>query len=348
MKAVRVVRHGEPQDAIEVQEIAAEEPAAGQVRVQVLAASLNFGDLARCRGGVAAVVSAVPFTLGMDCCGIVEVAGPGMEQWIGQRVVGMTPQSLGGMADQAVLGTVFEAPWGLSDVEASAMLLPFHLGMLALHERARLTAEEVLLVRGAASAVGSAAVQLGVAAGARVIAVVGTSEKAALCRRLGAHEVLTPDDATVFDRVMDLTADRGVDVVFDPVGGAATEQYWTCGALGARYLAVGYNDDPESGMTGRPLRRLSMANATAMGVLLAYLDTPRSFRQLGINAFPPQTGARVHRELLQLFAEGTVRPLVGAVVDWQGVPARLSDHAARRTSGRSVAVPDLGEVRNTS
>lgn len=339
MQAVRVVRHGEPDEAIEIQQVPVEEPGPGQVRVQVMAASLNFGDLARCRGALASVMAPPPFTLGMDCCGVVEAAGAGMEQWTGRRVVGMTPQSLGGMADRAILGTVFEAPESLGDVEAAAFLLPFHVGLLALHERARILPEETLLVRGAASAVGTAAIQLGVAAGARVIAVTGSPDKAGLCRGLGAHEVITPDDAGVFEQVMDLTGDRGADVIFDPIGGEATEHYWTCGGLGARYLAVGFNDDPQSGMTGRPLRRVSMSNLTVMGVLLAYLDTPRAFRQLGIHAFPPCTGVRVHQQLLQLLAEGTVHPVVGAVVTWDQVASQLADHAARRTTGRSVAVP---------
>ena len=111
--------------------------------------------------------------------------------------------------------------------------------------------------------------------------------------------------------VMDETGDRGADVIFDPIGGDQTETLWTCGALGGRYLAVGFNDDPESGLTGRALRKLSMANMTVMGVLLAYLDTPRDFRRFGINGFPPEVGQRVHEHLLELVAAGRIRPVVG-------------------------------------
>lgn len=341
MRAVRVVRHGEPDEAIEVQDVEVPEPVAGEVRVQVAAASLNFGDIARCRGGVAAVMAQPPFTLGMDVAGVVDAAGAGMEQWVGRRVVGICPQSLGGLAEQALAGAVFEAPASFDDVTAAAFTLPFHVSWLALHERARLQPGETVVVRGGASAVGTAAIQLAVAAGARVIALAGGPDKAALCLGLGAHRAVDtsdPDGPGFFDVVMDETSERGADVVFDPIGGDLTEAMWTCGALGGRYLAVGFNDDPESGLTGRALRKLSMANMTAMGVLLAYLEVPRAYRQFGINPFPPETGRRVHEALLELAASGAIRPTVGRTVGLDEVAAALGDHAARRTSGRTVAV----------
>src|SRR6185436_17642467 len=130
-----------------------------------------------------------PFTLGMDVCGVVDAAGAGAEEWIGRRVLGICNQSLGGMAEHALVpGTaVFDAPPELDDVEAAALTLPFHVGHLALSRRAGLQAGEHLLVVGGASAVGTAAIQLGVAAGANVIAVAGGSEKGALCQKLGAE-----------------------------------------------------------------------------------------------------------------------------------------------------------------
>lgn len=335
MRAVRVLRHADPLEAIEVLDVPVPEPAPGQVLVQVSAASLNFGDIARCRGGVAAVMAEPPFTLGMDVAGTV-TAAPGAEEWVGRRVVGICPQSLGGLAEHALAGTWFEAPPGLDDVEAAAFTLPFHVSYLALHERAQLRPGETVLVRGGASAVGTAAIQLAVAAGARVLAVAGGAEKGRLCADLGAERAIDQETEDVFEVVMDETGDRGADVVFDPIGGEQTETMWTCGALGGRYLAVGFNDDPESGLTGRPLRKLSMANLTVMGVLLAYLDVPRAFRQFGVNPFPPSTGVRVHAALLDLLAEGRIRPVVGRRIGLDDVAAALEDHAARRTSGRTV------------
>ena len=165
MRAVRVVRNATPREAIEVGEVPVPEPGPGEVRVAVAAASLNFGDIARCKGGVAAVMAEPPFTLGMDVAGVVDATGEGREEWMGRRVVGMANQSLGGMAEHALCATVFDAPPELDDVEAAAFTLPFHLGWLALHERAGLQAGETVLVRSGASAVGTAAIQLAVAAG---------------------------------------------------------------------------------------------------------------------------------------------------------------------------------------
>lgn len=337
MKAVRVVRHGPPSEVVEVLDVEVPEPGPGEVRVAVAAASLNFGDIARCAGGVAFVQGEPPFTLGMDVCGVVDAAGEGREDWVGKRVVGMANQSLGGMAEYALCQTVFDAPPELDDAEAAAFTLPYHLGWLALHERAGLQAGETVLVRSGASAVGTAAIQLAVAAGAHVVATAGSPEKLELCTELGAEHVVDHSWGDVFDTVVEATDGRGADVVYDPIGGEQTETYWTCAARGGRYLAVGFNDDPESGMTGRPLRKASMANVTIVGVILAYLDLPVEFRKLlGLNPFPPSVGERVHGELLRLVADGRIRPTIGRRLGFDEVAGALEDHAARRTSGRSV------------
>ncbi|MEP9361804.1 zinc-binding dehydrogenase [Nocardioides sp. CN2-186] len=337
MKAVRVLQHGDPSTAIEVRDdVEVPEPGPDQVRVAVAAASLNFGDIARCRGGVAAVMAQPPFTLGMDVAGVVEAVGPGAEEWLGRRVVGICPQSLGGLAERALAGPVFDAPPELDDVEAAAFTLPFHISYLALHERAAVQAGETVVVRGGASAVGTAAIQLAVAAGARVVAIAGGPEKTRLCADLGAEVTIDHTSDDLFDAIMDATGDRGAEVIFDPIGGEQTETLWTCGTRGGRYLAVGFNDDPESGLTGRPLRKLSMANLSVLGVLLAYLEVPRDFRRFGINPFPPETGRRVHAALLELVAAGKVRPVVGRTIGLDQVAGALEDHAARRTAGRTV------------
>src|SRR3954451_18153545 len=109
MRAARAPPHPAPAEAVAVEEVEPPEPGPGQVRLAVSAASLNFGDIARCRGGVAAVMAQPPFTLGMDVCGTVEAAGQGAEEWLGRRVVGLTPQSLGGLAEQALAGSWWAA-----------------------------------------------------------------------------------------------------------------------------------------------------------------------------------------------------------------------------------------------
>lgn len=336
VKAVRVVANGEPGAVVEVQDIDVPAVGLGEVLVDVAAASVNFGDIARCRGGVAAVLAEPPFTLGMDVAGVVAEAGDGMSEWVGRRVVGMAKMSLGGMAEKAIAAPVFDAPEAFDDVTAAAFLLPFHLGYLALHERAALQPGETLLVRSGASAVGTAAIQLGVAAGARVIATAGGADKAKLCASLGAELVIDHTSDDVFDAVVEHTGGVGAHVVFDPIGGEQTEAIWACAALGGRYLPVGFNDDPESGMTGRALRKVSMSNVSVVGVLCAYLDLPPEFRKFGINAFPTEVGRRVHAALLDLIASGAIAPTIGRVIPMSDVAAALEDHAARRTSGRTV------------
>jgi len=331
------VRHGAPTDALEVQDIPVPEVGPGEVRIAVSAASLNFGDIARCRGTVASVMGQVPFTLGMDVCGVVDAAGDGAEEWIGRRVVAMTNQSFGGVAEAALssLTSVFDAPPELDDIEAAAFTLPFHTGYLALHKRARLIAGETLLVVGGASAVGTAMIQLGVAAGAEVIAIAGGPEKGRLCEKLGATAIdYTTDD--IFDRVIALTDGRGADVVVDLIGGEQTETIWTCVAREGRYLPVGFNNDPESGLTGRPLRKVAMGNFSVLGVMLGYNEMPIELRKFGINTFPPEVGREVHGALLALVAAGAIRPVIGRRISMQEVAGALDDHEQRRTSGRTV------------
>jgi NADPH2:quinone reductase len=284
-----------------------------------------------------------PFTLGMDVCGVVEATGEGAEHLLGRRVVGITTMALGGIAESALAPahSVFDAPAKLDDFEAAALTLPFHVAYLALHTRARLVAGETVLVLGGASSVGTAAIQLAVAAGADVIAVAG-GDKGRICAQLGASLLIDSTSDDVFDRVMAHTDGHGADVVFDVVGGAATETTWTCVARDGRYLPVGFNDDPQSGMTGRPLRKVATGNFSVVGVLLSYNEVALQVRKAGLNPFPPATGAEVHAALCDLVARGAIRPVVGRRIGIDEVGAALEEHEQRRTSGRTVV--DLRSV----
>ena len=338
MKAVQVRTHGRPSEAIGIAEVAVPEPGPGEVRVAVSAASLNFGDGARALGGVATVMLKPPFTLGMDVCGVVEAAGPGSESWLGRRVVGMTKMALGGMAEKAIvpLAGLFEAPPGLDDAQAAGFLLPFHVSYLGLHVRAHLQAGEALLVSGAASGVGSAAVQLGAAAGAQVIALAGGADKGSYCQGLGASAAIDYQKDDLFERVMELTGGRGADVAFDLVGGDLTEVIWTCMALEGRYMPIGFNGDAQGGFTGRPLRKVSMGNFSVLGVMLAYGRAVGPMRRMGLNLYPPETGAKVHADLCALLAQGKIRPTVARRIRMSEVAAVLEEHMGRRTCGRTV------------
>jgi NADPH2:quinone reductase len=135
---------------------------------------------------------------------------------------------------------------------------------------------------------------------------------------------------------MELTGDRGADVVVDLVGGERTETTWTCVRREGRYIPVGFNDDPESGLTGRPLRKVSMGNFSVLGVMLGYTEMPIALRKFGINTFPPEVGQEVHRALLALVAAGSIRPVIGRRISMSEVADALTDHEQRRTTGRTV------------
>lgn len=334
MRAVRVTAHGAPSEVVRVEEVEPPVAEAGEVLIRVDAASLNFGDIARARGGVASVMAQPPFTLGMDVCGVVEGTD--------RRVVAVTKQAMGGMAELAVApeSSTWDAPPGLDDVHAAALTLPFHTTHLALHERAAVQPGEVVVVTAAASALGTAAIQLARAAGATVIAVAGGPDKTALCEQLGAEHTVdhTREGHDLFASVMDATGGHGADVCIDLVGGAATETTWTVMAHGGRYVSVGFNDDPDGGFTGRPLRKVSMGNFSVVGVLAAYGELPLDFRRFGLHPFPTATGRAVHEHLLQLLATGEIAPHVGRIIGPDDVGAALEDHEARHTTGRTVVL----------
>jgi len=340
MRALQVTENGTPGEVLKVVDVPVPEPRPGEVRVRVGAASLNFNDIDRCRGKLVSVPTPPPYTLGMDVCGVVDAAGEGAEQWMGRRVVAITVNALGGIAEQALAQTVsvFEAPEQLNDVEAAALTIPYHTTHLGLFERGGLQAGETLLVHSGASGLGTAAIQLGVAAGADVIAVVSSPEKAALCTSLGASLAIdhTAEEDWV-EAVFAHTGDQGAHVVCDLAGGSFVAPSWRATARGGRYLAVGYADDDENGMTGQPLRMASIGNISIVGVLCAYVDElDPGMRRFGFNPMPRSVGDEVHADLMRLVAQGEVKPHVGRRVSMEEAGAALDEHEARRSIGRTV------------
>ena len=137
MRALQVTRNGPPGEVLQVADVDVPEPGPGEVRVRVSAASLNFNDIDRCRGKLVSVPTPPPYTLGMDVCGVVDAAGAGCEEWLGQRVVAITKMALGGIAEYAIADdvSVFDAPPEFDDAEAAAFLLTFQTSHLALFRR---------------------------------------------------------------------------------------------------------------------------------------------------------------------------------------------------------------------
>jgi NADPH2:quinone reductase len=341
MRALQVTRNGPPGDVLRVAEVGVPEPGPGEVRVQVGAASLNFNDIDRCRGKLVSVPTPPPYTLGMDVCGVVDAAGDGSGEWLGKRVVAITKMALGGIAEYAIADdvSVFDAPPEFDDAEAAAFLLTFQTSHLALFRRGRLQAGETLVVHSAASGLGTAGIQLGKAAGARVIAVAGGPDKARLCAQVGADLVIDHTAEDFVEAVLAATGDAGAEVIYDLAGGDFAEKSWRCTAHGGRYLAVGFADDDNNGMTGRPLRMACIGNIDIVGVMLAWVRAvDPGMRRFGFNPFGRDVADAIHADLLRLAADGKIRPVIGRRVTMLEAGMALAEHEARRSSGRTVVL----------
>jgi NADPH2:quinone reductase len=343
MRALQVTRNGSPGEVLQVVDADMPAPGPGEVRIQVSAASLNFNDIDRCRGKLVSVPTPPPYTLGMDACGVVDAAGPGCEAWLGERVVAITKMALGGIAQYALADdvSVFRAPPQFDDAEAAAFLLPFQTSHLALFRRGRLQAGETVVVHSAASGLGTAGIQLGKAAGARVIAVAGGPDKTALCTRLGADVVIDHTAEDFVEAVLTATDDAGADVIYDLAGGDFAEKSWRCTARGGRYLAVGFADDDNNGMTGRPIRMACIGNIDIVAVMLAWVrSVDPGMRRFGFNPFGREVADEIHADLLRLAADGAIRPVIGSRVAMADAGRALDEHEARRTTGRTVVLVD--------
>lgn len=242
MKAWRVHELGEPQKVMRLEDVPDPDPGPGQVLVRVRAASVNFPDALLCRGQYQ-IKPPLPFTPGVELCGEVLALGEGVTGIrVGERVIGSPVLPQGAFGELTVMDAVrtFPAPEPLDDAEAAALYIGYQTGWFGLHRRAALQPGETLLVHAAAGGVGSAAVQLGKAAGATVIGVVGGPEKAEVARRLGADVVVDRRTEDFVSVVKEVTGGRGADVVYDPVGGEAYARSTKCIAFEGRILVIGF------------------------------------------------------------------------------------------------------------
>lgn len=347
MRAWQVVRHGRPCDALALVEAEPATPGPGQILVKARASVLNYNEVDGCHGRYLTINPPLPYTLGMECVGEVIAAGPGEEAWLGRQVTSSGFGAVGAHADivLASAAMTFDIPPGLSDAEAAAFFYPFHLAHLGLFERGRLSAGETVLVHAAAGGVGSAAVQLAVAAGATVIATVGSDEKAALARALGAHHVINYRAADFVEAALEITGGKGVDACFDGVGGDVLLQSLRCLARGGRHLMIGFASGIEAEdvpmVTGR---MLCFGNFDVLGVILAYTPPEIAGRIAGASGMsvprfnPPTTdiAQSVQEHLLSLLAAGKIRPVIGGEVAFEDLPEALEAMETRRTSGRIV------------
>ncbi len=340
MRAWRVHRHGRPSEAISLDEIAVPQPGPGEVRVRTSAMALNYNEVDGCRGRYLTVNPPLPYTLGMEVTGEVDATGAGAEAWLGRRVIACAKGAYGGYAERVIAdaGMVFDAPATLDDVQAAGFYFPFHLAWLGLHQRGGLKAGETVLVHAGAGGVGSAAIQLALAAGARVLATAGGPAKSAKCRELGAEVAIDYRAGDFAPAVLEATQGRGVDLVFDGVGGAVTEASLRCLALYGRLMMIGFAGGIEA--EDRPMptpRPIMFGSISLMGVMLAYTDDRAAENPFpGIHIQPRSVGERVQHALEGLLAAGRIRPYIGQVVGFEELPAALDQMDQRLTMGRTV------------
>ncbi|MFF3766390.1 NADPH:quinone oxidoreductase family protein [Streptomyces sp. NPDC001922] len=327
MQAWRVHENGEPREVMRLDEVPDPVAGPGQHLLRVRAANINFPDALLCRGQYQ-VRPPLPFTPGVEICGEIVAVGEGAEGRVGDRVLAQPPLPRGGFAELAVAdaATVRPAPGSLDDAEAAALHIGYQTGWFGLHRRAHLKAGETLLVHAAAGGVGSAAVQLGKAAGATVIGVVGGRDKARTARELGCDLVIDRRTEDIVAAVKEATGGRGADVVYDPVGGDAYAKSVKCIAFEGRLLVVGF----ASGAIPSPgLNHALVKNYAIVGLHWGLY-----------NAHDPAAIDACHRELTELAARGAIKPLVServALADAADAVQRVADGT---TTGRIVVTPN--------
>jgi NADPH:quinone reductase len=309
--------------ALEVAEVASPALGPGQVRIAVRASGVNFPDILMVEGKYQ-VKPELPFIPGLELAGVVLECAPGVSHVRpGERVVAFARRG-GAHAEEVVVpGGIVTPILGTMDfVTAAAFPVAYGTAHFALQHRGRLAAGETLLVLGAAGGVGLAAVEVGKLMGARVIAAAGSPEKLAIVREHGADFAIDYRVENLRDRVMELTGGRGVDVVFDPVGGAAFEQSIRVIGWEGRILVVGF----ASGDIPRVATNMILVkNFSVTGVVFG----EHSWR------FPDDTRVRLG-QLLGDFAAGRLRPRIWKTFPLEQARAALSEMAARRVVGKMV------------
>ncbi|AVH60225.1 MULTISPECIES: NADPH:quinone oxidoreductase family protein [Streptomyces] len=319
MQAWQVHQLGEPSEVMQLQEVERPQPGEGQVLLRVRAANINFPDALMCRGQYQ-VRPPLPFTPGVEICGETED---------GRRVLANPALPYGGFAEYAVAdaAALLPAPAALDDAEAAALHIGYQTGWFGLHRRAGLEVGETLLVHAAAGGVGSAAVQLGKAAGATVIGVVGGADKAAVARELGCDVVIDRRTQDVIAAVKEATGGRGADVIYDPVGGDAYAQSAKVVAFEGRIVVVGF----ASGSVPSPaLNHALVKNYSILGLHWGLYNTKN-----------PKLVQHCHEQLTELAARGAIKPLVSERVPLGGAAAAVQRVADGVTTGRVAVVPSL-------
>lgn len=321
MKAVLCKAYGPPESLV-LEEIEPLKPGWGQVVISVKACGINFPDTLIIEGKYQ-FKPEMPFSPGGEVAGIVKEIGEGVENIkVGDKVIAFT--GWGGFAEEVAVEArrLIPIPAHMDFVIASAFVMVYGTSYYALKDRAKLQPGETLLVLGAAGGVGLAAVELGQAMGARVIAAASSDEKLAVCREHGASAVINYSTEDLRERIKALTDGNGVDVVYDPVGGKYSEVALRGMAWEGRHLVIGFaaGDIPRI-----PLNLTLLKGCSIVGVFWG-----------SFTARDPQRNQEQLQELATWFQQGKIKPHISATYPMERAAEALNDMLARKITGKAV------------
>ncbi len=324
MRAVLCEQFGPPESLV-VRDVPDPDPGDGEVVVDVAGCGVNFPDVLIIQDKYQ-FKPELPFSPGGEIAGTVSAVGDGVDEVaVGDRVIATL--GWGGMAEKVVVraSSVVPVPDGVDLVQAAGFLLAHGTSHYALVDRAQLQPGETLLVLGAAGGVGLAAVELGAMLGARVIAAASTDDKLELCRRQGAAETINYQTEDLRSRIKELTGGLGVDVCYDPVGGAYSEPALRSMAWNGRFLVVGFaaGDIPKI-----PLNLPLLKGCSVVGVFWG-----------AFAGREPEHNAANLAQLLRWMAEGKLAPHVSATFPLDQAAAAIDELAERRATGKIVVTP---------
>ncbi len=300
------------------------EPEIGEhdVLIQVKAAGLNFPDVLMIQGKYQ-MQPDMPFVPGGECAGEVIATGSSVSRFkVGDQVVSMG--GAGAFTEQIAVHEmgVFPMPEGLSYEQAAGVGITYFTSYYALKQRANLQSGETLLVLGAAGGVGVTAIELGKLMGAKVIAAASSDEKLELCKQLGADEVINYSETSLKDAIKELTDGRGVDVVYDPVGGDFAEPAIRGMAWNGRYLVIGFASGP---IPKIPLNLALLKGCALVGVFWGRFTGEE-----------PEQNVKNINELWALFAEGKLNPVITDVYSLEQYEEAFNCMIERRARGKVI------------
>ena len=324
MKAVLCKQFGPPETLV-VEELPSPAPAAGEVVVSMKAASVNFPDVLIIQNKYQ-FKPPLPFSPGSELAGVVKAVGEGVTAWRpGDKVIAFTTYGAFAEEVKTEAARLVALPQRMSFETGAAFLLTYGTSEHALCDRARLRAGETLLVLGAAGGVGLAAVEIGKALGARVIACASSADKLAVCREHGADDTIDYAAEDLRERIKALTDGRGADVVYDPVGGPYSEPALRSVAWRGRLLVVGF---AAGEIPKLPLNLALLKGASIVGVFWGDF----------VRREPREFAASVRR-LGQWYGEGKLRPHVSQTFPLGQAAEALKLMAARQVKGKVVLTP---------